>query len=131
MLEAINNLLANPAFWTFLGLAIPAYFGYKKVVQKYTPRPVQKASSFEELRAVVEVLQSELIKKDKRHKDDTDYLLGQLRAVREDNRDLTQKHADALKLIADQAEEIETLKGRLEKHENRLNKDHVGENGEK
>lgn len=129
MQEAITKLLDNPAFWTFLGIAVTAYFGYKQVIKKYAPKPIQKASSFEELRAVVEVLQGELIKKDKRHKDDTDYLLGQLRAVREDNRDLTIKLTQALKLAADQAEVIENLKKQLELHETRLNKDHVGQNG--
>lgn len=129
-MEAIEALFGNPAFWTFLGLAIPAYFGYKQVAKKYAPKPKQ-ASSFEELRAVVEVLQGELLKKDKRHKDDTDYLLLQLRAVRDDNRDLSTKLAQAIKLTATQAEEIQGLKIQLKQHETRLNAGHVGENGQK
>ena len=70
MLDYISNLLENPAFWTFLGIFVSSYFGYKAIVKKI-PSPKQKiknASSFEELRSVVEILQNELEKKDKRHR---------------------------------------------------------------
>ena len=88
MTNAIAQLLNNPAFWVFLGTLVTAYYGYKQAV-KMTPAGKAKtqarnASSFEELRSVVEVLQGELIKKDKRHKDDTDYILSQLKESREE-----------------------------------------------
>lgn len=101
MREALLALLNNPAFWVFLGTFVTTYFGYKQVVKK-TPAGIAKQrvkniSSFEELRAVVEVLQGELIKKDKRHKDDTDYILSQLREARSEVLELTHRLAEAMK----------------------------------
>jgi hypothetical protein len=104
MREAVLALLNNPAFWGFLGTFVVAYFGYKQVIKK-TPagiarQKVKNVSSFEELRAVVEVLQNELVKKDKRHKDDTDYMLSQLTEARGEARGYSLKLAGALKSAA-------------------------------
>lgn len=100
MQNALSSLVNNPAFWTFLGIFVTAYFGYKQVVKKspagLAKQKVRNANSFEELRAVVEVLQEELVKKDRRHKDDTDYILSQLREARREVGELTKKLADAL-----------------------------------
>lgn len=70
MLDYINNLSNNPAFWIFLGTLVTAYFGYKGIIKKTQPtkHKIRTASSFEELRSVVEILQNELEKKDKRHR---------------------------------------------------------------
>ena len=118
--EAFSDLLRNGAFWTFLGVLVTSYFGYKEVTKRSPTgqaKKVRNASSFEELRAVVEVLQSELVKKDKRHKDDTDYMLSQLTEARAEVRSLGTRLADALKkaAVADGraencADEVERLK---------------------
>lgn len=117
MREAILALLNNAAFWGFLGTFVIAYFGYKQVIKK-TPmgiakQKVKNISSFEELRAVVEVLQGELIKKDKRHKDDTDYILSQLREARGEVLTLTHKLAEAVKQNGKCNDEITLLKNQL------------------
>ena len=132
MKSALVQLLSNPAFWVFLGTFVTAYYGYKAVARRYpsSKKAVKNASSFEELRAVVEVLQGELVKKDKRHKDDTDYLLSQLRELRDDNRQLTNNLAIALKENADLKVVIEALREQVRHHENRLNKAHIAKNGD-
>ena len=120
MTTAIQTLVNNPAFWTFLGIAVTSYFGYKQVMKK-TPVGKMKAdvhnvSSFEELRAVVEVLQGELLKKDKRHKDDTDYILSQLREARSEVGRLTQDLADSVKNNSQCTQKIAHLENKLKQH---------------
>lgn len=128
----ISDLLNNPAFWTFLGVFATSYFGYKAIVSR-TPEAkqkaaVKKATSFEELRAVVEVLQQELINKDKRHKADTEYMLSQLREAREEVRQLAIKLANSARENAKCLEKISDLNALLDKHEIRLNKAHISDN---
>lgn len=132
-LQAVSELFRNEAFWVFLGGAVASYYGYKTVKAKNTPK---KITNQEELIAVVELLQSELVKKDKRFKDDVDYLLARARDMRQENEELRGKLAAALTSNARLNEKYDRLelaygdlKSQLAKHEQRLNKDHVGENG--
>lgn len=106
--QAISELVKNGAFWTFLGVCVTSYFGYKEVARRSPTaqkKNVKAANSFEELRAVVEVLQDELHKKDRRHKDDTDYMLAQLTEARHEVQLLNARYSDALHR-ATQAEEV-------------------------
>lgn len=79
----IGELLDNPAFFVFLGTCVTGYFTYKAAVlpvleqrrkQKVTDgdgkADPKKATSFEELKAVVEILQGELDRKDKAHQNE-------------------------------------------------------------
>lgn len=132
--QAIADLFNNPAFWVFLGTCVTSYYTYKAVIKR-TPAgkaqaQVRNATSFEELRAVVEVLQQELIDKDKRHKADTEYMLLQLREAREEVRQLAIKLANAAKENARCLEKIADLNRLLDKHEQRLNKARIPVNGD-
>lgn len=74
-MDHLLQLINNPAFWLFLGTFVTAYFGYKGIVKKEisnhpikeAKKQIKNATNFDELRAVVEILQGELEKKDERH----------------------------------------------------------------
>lgn len=131
-MDTIRELFSNAAFWVFLGTAVTAFFGYKGIIARYPkkiPDP-KKASTFEELMAIVELLQGELTKKDKRYSDDINYVLQRIKELRDENADLRENLAAALRSNATLKEEVANLKDLIKVHEKRLNKDHVGENGQ-
>lgn len=117
MVEKIWELLNNEALWLFLGTFVTAYLGYKGLVRKMPNKAIRKANSFEEVIAVVELLQKELEKKDKRHKEDTEYLLGQVRDLRTDNRELAQQLVTESRRSSELTNQIEKLNRRLRKYE--------------
>jgi hypothetical protein len=75
-------LINNGAFWGFMGTVVVAFFGYRGLLvpyiedqkrKKYTngngdgnyKMNIKRVTSFDELKAVVEILQNELDRKDK------------------------------------------------------------------
>lgn len=84
-MNEIHQLLANGYFWGFLGTLATAILGYKSVLapiieerrrRQYLASngngsaskiSIKKVTSFDELKAVVEILQGELERKDKAH----------------------------------------------------------------
>jgi hypothetical protein len=75
--SGFHELLNNAAFWGFLGACVIAFFGYKGAVAPYIFKQrhkhllngekrinVKRVTSFDELKAVVEILQKENERKD-------------------------------------------------------------------
>lgn len=102
-MDAIIRLLDNPAFWVFLGTLVTAYLGYKSVAAKNPQIQVKKklrnATNFEELKAVVEVLQNELENKDKRHRAELKQYDDKFDRVEAELRDLYIERTEMIKLI--------------------------------
>lgn len=102
-MDSILKLLDNPAFWVFLGTIVTSYLGYKGIVAKNPKSQVKKkirnATSFEELKAVVEVLQNELENKDKRHRSELKQYDDKFDRVEAELRDLYIERTEMIKLI--------------------------------
>lgn len=112
ILRQIGQLLNNGAFWVFLGTCVTAFYTYKaavlpaleerrkkKVLDGNGRADPNKATSFEELKAVVEILQRELERKDEAHNRELIRAYSRIEAVEGENEKLYK--------------EIEKLKDRL------------------
>lgn len=110
----VGQLLNNPAFWVFLGTCVTAFFTYKaaivpimderrkqRVTDSHGKADPKKATSFDELKAVVEILQGELQRKDVAHNNELIRAYTRIEALEKDNTKLY--------------EEIDHLKARLHK----------------
>lgn len=117
----IGELLDNPAFFVFLGTCVTAFFTYKAAVlpmleqrrkQKVTDGDgrvdPKKATSFDELKAVVEILQGELDRKDKAHQNELLRTYTRIESLEKSNDKLTGENVHLF-------EEVERLKVRLHK----------------
>lgn len=105
-MEAIKALLNNGAFWIFLGTCVTAYFTYKGLLLPYQKRNkpqvmVRNASTFEELKAAVELLQTISERKDKQHSTEVSRLLKRIEDLETANGELY--------------DQVEHLKDRLRK----------------
>lgn len=94
----ISQLFNNPAFWVFLGTCVTGYFTYRAAVvplieerrkrkvtdEEGNPDP-KKATSFDELKAVVEILQRELVRKDEAHSRELIRAYTRIEAVEKEN----------------------------------------------
>lgn len=105
-MEAVKQLLSNGAFWAFLGVFVTAYFSYKGLLLPYQKKrsgkvDVSKASTFDELKAAVELLQTISERKDGQHSREVVRLYERITHLEETNNQLY--------------DEVERLKERLRK----------------
>lgn len=89
-MEAIRELFNNPAFWAFAATAISGWFTYKGLFVPYQNKKkgkidVKNVSTFEELKAAVELLQSLSERKDKQHQQEVERLYTRIHNLETDN----------------------------------------------
>lgn len=103
-MDALSELLNNGAFWAFLGVFSTAYFTYKGLLIPYRDRQrkargrvdVKNVSTFEELKAAIELLQTIAERKDAYHAKEVVRLLGRIKTL-EDANDLLYTEIEHLK----------------------------------
>lgn len=102
-MEAILRLVDNPALWGFLGVFVTAYLSYRGIMRKNPQLGVKKkirnATNFEELKAVVEVLQNELESKDRRHRSELKQYDDKYDRIEAELRDLYLERSEMIRLI--------------------------------
>lgn len=95
MLDAFHDLINNSAFWLFMGTLVSAVFAYRTAWIPYRnrnkPVNVAKASSFEELKAAVEILGDVIERQDKAHMGEVNRLYKRIGKLEENEDRLTLK----------------------------------------